>query len=129
MTDAGLGQALRACRRGAQEWARLIATSADLTLYQQPELDIVTYFPAHGSMSAVDAASQRLFVDAAQLPPHEQVHLATYTVTPDAMTARRHAVDLDAPSARILRSTVMKPESADAVPAIHGTLERLVRTA
>jgi glutamate/tyrosine decarboxylase-like PLP-dependent enzyme len=129
LTDAGLGQVLRACRRGAKEWARLIDASDALTLYQQPELDIVTYFPTRESMSAVDAASQRLFVDAAALAPEEQVHLATYAVTVDAMARRGHPIDADAPSARILRSTVLKPESADAIPDIHTTLERLVRTA
>ena len=129
LTDDGLGQVLRACLRGAREWASLIASSDALTLYQQPELDIVTYFPTRPALSTVDAASQRLFADAAALPPQEQVHLATYAVTEQAMAARGHALAADAASARILRSTVMKPESADAIPAIHATLERLVTTA
>ena len=125
LTDAGLGQVLRAGRRGALEWARLLDSSGALTAYQQPELDIVTYFPGRTALSQVDEASDALFHDAGRLPPAEQVHLATYTAHADAFAARGHDLARDAETARILRSTVMKPESAAAVPEIHATLERL----
>src|SRR5450755_244063 len=42
---ARLGRVLAACRRAALDWAGLIETSGSLTLYQRPELDIVSYFP------------------------------------------------------------------------------------
>jgi glutamate/tyrosine decarboxylase-like PLP-dependent enzyme len=126
LTDAGLGQVLRANRRGALEWAVRLHQSGVLSLYQPPELDIVTYFPSHASMTAVDTASTRLFRDAAALPPKEQLHLATYTVTAAALAARGHRLNPDAATARIMRSTVMKPESAAAVASIHATLESLV---
>jgi glutamate/tyrosine decarboxylase-like PLP-dependent enzyme len=125
LTDAGLGQALRADRRGALEWHRLLGESEQLTAYQAPELDIVAYFPRRPSLSAVDAATEGLFHDAAAGDPTEQIHLATYTVTAGAMAARRHVVEADVEHARILRSTVMKPESADQVGQIHGRLEEL----
>lgn len=125
LTDDGLGRALRANRRGALEWARLLGESDALTAYQPPELDIVAYFPTRPSMSAIDSASARLFRDAAALPPAEQIHLATYTVTGDGLAARGHRLDQDADVARIVRSTVMKPESADAIGAIHARLELL----
>ncbi len=126
LSDAGLGQVLRANRRGALEWAARLHQSGVLSLYQPPELDIVTYFPSHASMTAIDAASTALFHDAAALPPNEQLHLATYSVTAAALAARGHSVDPDAATARIMRSTVMKPESAEAVASIHATLETLV---
>ena len=44
-----------------------------------------------------------------------------------ALHARGHEVTADVDVARIMRSTVMKPESADAIPDIHATLERLAR--
>lgn len=128
LTDAGLGQALRANRRGALAWHRLLDESDALTAYQAPELDIVTYFPTRPTLSEVDAASARLFVDAAALPPDKQVHLATYSVRPAALAARGHEVVADADAGRIMRSTVMKPESADAIPEIHARLEELART-
>ena len=127
LTDAGLGQVLRTNRRGALTWMQLLEESAVFTAYQAPELDIVAYYPTYATMSEVDAASSRLFHDAAALPRTEQVHLATYAVTADAIAGRRHEVRADSASARIMRSTVMKPESAAAIPAIHSTLESIVR--
>jgi glutamate/tyrosine decarboxylase-like PLP-dependent enzyme len=125
LTDAGLGEALRASRRGALEWADLLGGSSQLAAYQVPELDIVTYLPRRESMSQVDGASAALFRAAASGDPAEQIHLATYSVTGPALTDRGHDVVADAPAARILRSTVMKPESAAYVPAIHARLEHL----
>lgn len=127
LTDAGLGQVLRANRRGALEWAGLLAASDDLVAYQVPELDIVTYFPARGSMSEVDQASQALFHAAAELPADEQIHLATYAVTAPALAARGHVITADATTARIMRSTVMKPESSTIIGDIHRRLESLSR--
>jgi len=125
LDDSGLGQVLRAGLRGAREWARLLGASDVLTAYQEPELDIVTYFPRRRTLRQVDGATQQLFHDAAALPPTEQVHLATYTAPAAAFAARRHDPEPDAEVARIVRSTVMKPESADAVPEIHAVLEQL----
>jgi glutamate/tyrosine decarboxylase-like PLP-dependent enzyme len=125
LTDAGLGQVLRANRRGALEWSRLLRGSEEFTSYQAPELDIVTYFPSRPSLSAVDAASSALFRAAAALPPAEQLHLATYAVTPDGLAARGHELEHDLAAARILRSTVMKPESAEVVPQIQARLDLL----
>lgn len=127
LTDAGLGQVLRANLRGAREWAGLLDRSDAFSLYQQPQLDIVTYFPTGPSMSAVDAASARLFSDAAALPPAEQIHLATYVAPAAAFAVRGHDLVDDQATARIMRSTVMKPESAAFVPQIHTRLEGLVR--
>lgn len=125
LTDAGLGQVLRANRRGALEWSRLLKESSALSAYQDPELDIVTYFPTRAAMSQVDQATVALFRAAAGGPPPDQVHLATYTVTSHDLRRRGHALADDAATARILRSTVMKPESADRIGAIHARLEAL----
>lgn len=125
LDDDGLGQVLRANRRGALAWAGLLDRSAALDLYQRPELDIVTYFPAEDRLSQVDRASNDLFEAAAALPPEQRIDLATYVVTADAMQRRGHAAQPDVPSARIMRSTVMKPESAELVPDIHARLESL----
>lgn len=123
----GLGAALRAGRRGAREWASLLGRSDVLAAYQPPELDIVTYLPVAGAMTGLDAASERVFRDAAALPRERQVHLATFLVTADALALRGHHPVRDAEAARILRSVVMKPESAEIVADVHTTLEGLVR--
>ncbi len=126
MSD-GLGQVLRATRRGALDWAARIEASDEFTLFQEPALDIVTYFPTRTRMSEIDAASSALFSDAAALPLTEQVDLATYQVDENGFRARGHDVEGDTPRARIMRSTVMKPESADAIGEIETTLEQLVK--
>jgi len=125
LTDDGLGQVLRANRRGALEWARLLGESSVLTSHQAPELDIVTYFPTRESLSQIDTASSALFHAAAAGDPAEQIHLAIYSVTAEAMAARGHPALADTTHARILRSTVMKPESEAYVPSIHARLEHL----
>jgi glutamate/tyrosine decarboxylase-like PLP-dependent enzyme len=128
LTAAGLGAALRPGRRGALAWHDLHVESDAFAPYQPPELDIVTYLPRRNSMSAVDSASQELFTRAAQGEPAEQVHIATYGVTERQLSERGHDLRMDAPSARILRSVVMKPQSEDAIPGIHARLESIART-
>jgi len=125
LTDAGLGQVLRANRRGALEWKHLLGTTEAMTAYQQPELDIVTYFPTRDRMSAIDAASNALFHAAAAGEPAEQIHLATYTVKGSDLAKRGHTPDHDVATARIMRSTVMKPESEAFIPSIHARLSEL----
>ena len=119
----GLGQVLRGCRAAALGWWSLLGESPSLTPYQAPELDIVTYFPRRPSMSAIDRATERIFRDAAALPPEEQVHLATYAVNRSAMQARHPGIRADASTGRILRSTVMKPESGLVIGPVHALLE------
>jgi len=57
----------------------------------------------------------------------ERIDLATYLVTADALSARGHQVKADADRARIIRSTLMKPESAQVVDSINATLADLSR--
>ncbi len=107
----GLGKFLVASRRAAKSWAEIIEDSAHLTLYQRPELDIVTYFPtAATSLAQVDAASERVMAGgmAAERDP---VFLSALRI--DAATfARRHPnIKQDAEAARVLRSVLIKPEA------------------
>ena len=125
LSDAGLGQVLRANRRGALAWMSLLDQSSELVGYQAPELDIVTYFPDRTTMSLIDAASAQLFDAAADGEPSEQIHLATYPVKAADFDQRGHRIVGDLPAARILRSTVMKPESESYIAGIHTRLERL----
>ena len=125
LSGDGLGQVLRECRRGALEWSKILKDSTVFCEYQEPELDIVTYFPRRRSMSAVEQASTHIFRTAAQLNPTEQVHVSTMSVTSDAMQLRQLPLEIDAGQTRILRSVVMKPESASAVPEIVRTLSSL----
>ena len=122
LTADGLGAVLRPGRRAALDWAARIASSEQLRLYQPPELDILTYFPSRARLSEVDAASAHVLARGMERPAHEALFVATYTVDAAALAARHHVVETDAASGRILRSVLMKPETAEHVPLLHQRL-------
>jgi glutamate/tyrosine decarboxylase-like PLP-dependent enzyme len=122
----GLGEVLAASRRAALEWAGLLAASDRLELYQQPELDIVCYFPVtepHG-LAAIDRASAAMLA-AGMDDPRQPVFLSTLTVPAAAFGLRHPDVPADAARARILRSVLMKPESETHVAALHARVAEL----
>jgi glutamate/tyrosine decarboxylase-like PLP-dependent enzyme len=106
----GLGAFLAASRRAALAWTEIIEESAHLSLYQRPELDIVTYFPAAGSLSEIDAATARVLAEgmAAQRDP---VYVSALRIGSAAFLRRHKQIRADAPGARVLRSVLIKPES------------------
>ena len=125
-TPDGLGRVLAACRRAALDWAGLIEGSGALVLFQPPELDIVSYFPATSplSLSAIDAAAGRMLADG-MADRADPVFLSTLQV-PASAFARRHAgIAADRDGARILRSVLMKPEAQSHVAQLHARVERL----
>jgi glutamate/tyrosine decarboxylase-like PLP-dependent enzyme len=119
LTADGLGAVLRPGRRAALAWAGLVRDSDELRLYQEPQLDILSYFPAAGSLSAIDAGSLGVMERGMALPPDEALFVATYTVDAAALAARGHVVEADVARGRILRSVLMKPETEAHVPALH----------
>ncbi len=122
LTADGLGAVLRPGRRAALAWAELIDDSDELTLYQPPQLDILTSFPTHQRLSDIDHASARALDAGMHLPPDQALYLATYTADAGAFTARGHDVTADQTHARILRSVLMKPETDAHIPALHRQL-------
>jgi glutamate/tyrosine decarboxylase-like PLP-dependent enzyme len=127
-TRDGLGQLLAAGRRAALAWAELLgAQTGALRLYQQPELDIVTYFPARDSLSAIDAASAGVLRDG-MTDPAEPVFVSTLRVAAEAFRRRHPEVIVDSTGARVVRSVLMKPESEPYIPTLHSRLDRLARS-
>ncbi len=126
LTPDGLGQVLAACRSAAIGWADLLRSSDRLRLYQEPDLDIVTYFPltTPASLAEIDRACSRILSDGMN-DPERPVFLSTLTVADDALTRRHADVTADRDSARILRSALMKPESGTHVRWLHTRLEEL----
>jgi glutamate/tyrosine decarboxylase-like PLP-dependent enzyme len=117
--DDGLGAMLSACRRAALRFAELVDADARLELHVEPELDIVTYFPAGDALSDVDARSAavlRAGMEAAD--PQDSVFLGTLAVEAKAMAALHPGLACDADRARVLRSVLMKPEHEPAVEAL-----------
>jgi glutamate/tyrosine decarboxylase-like PLP-dependent enzyme len=125
LTDSGLGAILAACRRAALSLARLVGDAESLRLYQEPELDIVTYFPWREGMSGegVDAASQRLFERA--MAADEPLYLSVARVTGPSLTRRHPDIETGDERVRVLRSVLMKPEHEDYAAVIAERLSRL----
>ena len=121
---------MRCSRRpAALDWAGLISESDGLELYQQPELDIVCYFPvtAGRTLSGIDAASV-LILDAG-MKRDRPVFLSTLRVTATGMSQRHPGIEADADGARILRSVLMKPEAEGYVGELHARVEQLAAEA
>lgn len=127
LTADGLGAALRPCRRAALAWADRIDSSEELTLYQRPQLDILTYYPTRGRLSEIDKASAHVLSRGMELPAAQALFVATYTVEAAALAARGHQVNADVPEGRILRSVLMKPEHEEHVPSLHRQVLNLLR--
>ncbi|HEY0496904.1 MAG TPA: aminotransferase class V-fold PLP-dependent enzyme [Kutzneria sp.] len=121
----GLGAVLAAGRRAAVRWHELIDQSDRLVPYQPPELDIVTYFPAESTLSAIDAASERI-LRAGMADQDDPVYLSTLRAGADSFGRRGIAAVADVDGARVLRSVLMKPESEGYLDRLH---ERVVALA
>ncbi|MEV0186428.1 aminotransferase class I/II-fold pyridoxal phosphate-dependent enzyme [Streptomyces sp. NPDC050625] len=127
-TLGGLGQVLAAGRRATLKWADLITSSELLELYQEPELDILTYFPIVDpiTLSGIDTASARILADG--MTSSDPVFLSTLKAGREAFTARHPEITADADGARILRSVLMKPESEHYIEHIHARVQQVARS-
>jgi len=112
-----LGPILAAGVRAAQRWAGLIADSDALTLHREPELDILTFFPAGSRASAIDASCERVLADG--MASEDPVFLSTLRIAAGAFAAAHPTVEMDADGVRVLRSVLMKPEHEPHVPWLH----------
>jgi glutamate/tyrosine decarboxylase-like PLP-dependent enzyme len=126
--DDGLGAVLAAGRRATLRWADRLRTSDVLELHVEPELDILTYLPRAGSMSAVDAATETI-LQSGMDDPDDPVFLSVLRLGRDALAARHPGLELDADGAGVLRSVLMKPEHELAVDWLHERVEALARGA
>jgi glutamate/tyrosine decarboxylase-like PLP-dependent enzyme len=126
--EGGLGAVLAACRGAALDWADLLAASEVLSVYQPPQLDIVTYYPVTvpASLAAIDEVSARIMTDGMN-DADRPVFVSTLSVTADAFAQRHPEITADRDRGRILRSVLMKPESEPHVPWLHSRLEQLAR--
>ncbi|GAB3439503.1 aminotransferase class V-fold PLP-dependent enzyme [Actinophytocola sediminis] len=126
LTTTGLGATLAASRRAALRWADLIEDAPALRLYQRPELDIVTYFPATGepTLSAVDAASNRL-LRTGMTAPTEPVFLSVVRADAAAFAGRHPDLRADAETAHVMRSVLIKPDAEDYLDHLHDRVHQL----
>lgn len=125
-TPSGLGKVLAATRRAALAFAALLEKSEPLALYQQPDLDIVSYFPRRGTLADIDSASARMLADG-MADPVDPVFLSTLRVAGPGFAARGHDVRGEG-DARIVRSVLMKPEHESCAEELFGCVQRLARS-
>jgi glutamate/tyrosine decarboxylase-like PLP-dependent enzyme len=124
LTPTGLGAVLAASRRAARRWSDLLRESTELALYQEPELDIVSYFPRAGTLSAIDAASADVLARG-MADDHDPVFLSVLRADARAFLTRHPDVVADAGGARVLRSVLIKPEAEDHLPRLHARVAEL----
>ncbi|MFE2322637.1 pyridoxal phosphate-dependent decarboxylase family protein [Streptomyces sp. NPDC059385] len=126
LTPDGFGRILAANRRAALHWSDLLTKSESLTLYQRPDLDIVTYFPTPSSpsLSSIDAASDRLLRDG-MTAEADPVFLSVLRADADAFARRHPHVVRDADAARVIRSVLIKPEHEHYLPVLHARVAEL----
>ena len=125
LTADGLGAALRPGRRAALAWTERMTAGDEFVAYQQPQLDIISYFPNRARLSEVDKASARIMDAGMSLPKDQGLYVATYTVAATELRRRGHRVETDLDSGRILRSVLMKPETEQYVAVLHDRLVAL----
>lgn len=138
LTREGMGAVVAPGRRAAVKWAQKLRDSEVFQLYQEPDVDIVSYFPKGDSLADIDRRSGAILDAGMNAPRDESLFVATYQVSADDMARRGHVVDergatsstFGGPvaSARILRSVTMKPETEPLVDDIHAAAERLARS-
>jgi glutamate/tyrosine decarboxylase-like PLP-dependent enzyme len=113
---------VEAARRAALAFADRLSASDTLRLHLDPELDIVTYLPPATTLSELDAATDAI-LHAGMADPDDPVFLSTIRVDAEHLAA--HGLEADAPSARILRSVLMKPEHEAATEWLATRVEAL----
>ncbi|MYW01918.1 aminotransferase class I/II-fold pyridoxal phosphate-dependent enzyme [Streptomyces sp. SID3343] len=132
LTPGGLGESLAAALRDARRWRELIDGEAELMLYQEPELDILTYLALTGEtrprLSSVEAASRHILHAGAHTTGHP-VHLSTLPVRVlDFLRRHPHSV-ADQNRTQILRSVLSAPEPESHVDLLHARVAALAATA
>lgn len=116
LTRDGLGAHLAGARSAALGLAERIRAMDGWTLVLEPDLDIVCFYPAHATASAVSAATLAAFDALAA----EGWHAAKL-----AVAAGDLGLEADQPTATVLRSTLMKREHVDVVDAFADAIAAL----
>lgn len=129
LTREGMGAVVAPGRRAAMKWADKLRASDVFELYQEPDIDIVSYFPKGESLADIDRRSGAILDAGMNAPRDESLFVATYQVNTEDMVNRGHEIGGEATDsgARILRSVTMKPEMEPAIDAIHAAAEKLAR--
>lgn len=72
LTREGMGEIVAPGRRAALAWAEKLRDSEVFDLYQEPDLDIVSYFPKGDSLADVDRRSGAILTNGMNAPRDDE---------------------------------------------------------
>ncbi len=124
LSREGLGEVLLSCRKAAKKLAAGLGASENYTLYREPDLDIVCYFPTprDRKTSSVSAISKQVFEN--QMDKREKpLYLSLLKVPSGRFTYLHPGYTADSSETVMLRSVLMKPEHEDFADEILDRLE------
>lgn len=119
--DQGMGRILHKTRQAALAMAEALHASERFTLYLDPAMDIVTYFPKATDTRAISAAAEKIFTCA--MAAKKPVYTAKLNVAAEKFARLHPDIAVNSETVTILRSCLLKPEHLGWVPQIMETLE------
>lgn len=113
---------------GARAFAEQIAQSENYQLIENPELDIVIYYPKTESnrISDISAKSTAIFKKGIELDA-DGVFVSLYKMSPALILQQNNGVVGDCDSVTVLRSVLMKPGHYQAVDLLMDRLNRIYK--
>ncbi len=116
LTASGLGSVLKKAREATIQFSDLLKNSRSFQLFQEPDLDIVGYFPIPEitKTSEINRMSKALFEKGMnQKKPADSYHLSLFKIPAKRFTARFPNYQPDTDYVQILRSVFMKEEHSE----------------
>lgn len=120
--EEGLKKILSSCRNAALAFSEMISSESHWFLYEQPELDIVTYFPhaEDHQLGTISALSQKVMQSGMSGSEKDRVFVSLYTVPSEQVLDRLPSYRNDGNLLRtsILRSVLMKDSHKPFLPEL-----------
>lgn len=111
-SDSFFGKGLKASVLAAKRFADGIRLSTDYQLLQEPETDIVCYFPKAKSVSEITKVSETIFKNGME-SEQNRLYVSLYKVDAEIIKNLFPNILSDKPTVTILRSVFMKPSHHD----------------
>lgn len=123
----GLGSILKECRNAAVQFSKLVKQSNEFKLIEEPELDIVIYFPTNANSTVqISDLSKKIFQAGMQLPANEGFHVSLFTLPSSVLQYYYPDYIIDSETVTVLRSVFMKPEHTSFVQELMKRIESVV---
>lgn len=122
----GLGLILEQCLTAAHDFYLSLLDSDHYQVIQEPDLDIVVYFPITDELttSSITERSRKIFT-AGMKSKKSGLHLSLYRMESNGFSTRFPHVTVDTETVTVIRSVLMKPEHRSFIPELMERLETL----